>query len=130
MIDTLDVSAKISLLRKENEDIEGLKSEANHLNSKNQLRDRVHLLNVSETNPLINEDEATSDKEMASIRSKNDGFFYQPDLIKTQAHNGQIKIDLKRGQIQPTRSPFMPPTTKTSTMVMSTAPVSRRENNE
>ena len=83
MIDTLDVSAKISLLRKENEDIEGLKSEANHLNSKNQLRDRLHLLNVSETNPLINEDEAASDKEMASIRSKNDGFFYQPDLIKT-----------------------------------------------
>ena len=83
-------------MRKENEDIEGLKSEANNINSKEKFNERLHLLNVSETNPLINEEELASEKEMASIKSKNDGFFYQPDLIKTEAHHGQIKIDLKR----------------------------------
>lgn len=75
VIETLDINAKINLLRKENDDTEGNSSDVHNLKTTEKVRGG-NLLNGSETNPLIIEDGVASEKEIASIHSKTEGFFY------------------------------------------------------
>lgn len=103
VIETLDTNTKLSLLRNDINDVDGHTSQAHHLRSLEKIKERVTLLNPSETNPLITEPDYGSEKDITSIRSMKDGFFYQPDLIKAEASKskyGQIKIDLKRNPKQ------------------------------
>ena len=121
IIEGLDTNMKMNLLRKNDYESQNqqVSHHPHHLRSLDKIKERVHHIS-SAVNPLILDHEASSEKDLFSHQQSNkDGFFFQPDNIKTQTRQGQLKVDVKKSK-QYGKSPFAP-TTKASTAVM-TAP--------
>lgn len=85
IIEGLDTSMKMNLLRKGNyESVNQQQQQSHHLRSLDKIKERVHHISSS-VNPLILDNEASSEKELFSHQPSNkEGFFFQPDNIKTQ----------------------------------------------